>query len=82
MMLFIDMYDDDVYTIAYIKYEWTDRRRNGEFDSMQWYYDSFKKYLHDIILDSLNGRNDLIITGLTSSEIAGFLYRLEGRKEQ
>ena len=74
-MRFIDLCDDRKYTIADLKRDWAQFR---EEDPMN-HAISFRIEFFEILMATINGRNDLEITGLTPREINNITMRLRAQ---
>lgn len=72
-MKLIDLTDARVYTIADLKREWTQLR---EEDSDN-HHVSFAVEFFEILMATINGRNDLDIIGMTPRETARYIIRLK-----
>ena len=71
-MKFIDLNDDRVYTPADLKRDWAQfREENPENHAA-----SFKIEFFEILMATINGRNDLEIIGLTPLEVSNYIIRL------
>lgn len=71
-MQFINLNNDKVYTIADLKMDWQEFRT----EDPQNHADSFGRELLAIIDDTIQGRNDFEIIGMTPQELDGFLLGL------
>ena len=71
-MKFIDMNNDYIYTIADLKNDWNEFKE----ESPENHADSFKAEFHEILMATINGRNDLKIIGMTPREISNYIMRL------
>ena len=74
-MKFIDLNDDSVYTIADLKRDWT-RFRKEDPDN---HAERFQIEFFEILMATVNGRNDLEIVGLTPREINNTILRLRAQ---
>ena len=68
-MKFIDLNDERIYTIADLKRDWQEFRT----EDPESYAERFKIEFFEILMATINGRNDLEIIGLTPRETSGFL---------
>jgi hypothetical protein len=71
-MKFIDLNDDRVYTVAYLKKDWEALRA----EDPENHAESFQIELLEILMATINGRNDLEIIGMTSREVSNYIIRL------
>ena len=71
-MKFIDLNDDRVYTIADLKKDWREFRA----EDPENHADRFKIEFFEILMATVNGRNDLEIIGLTPREVSNYIIRL------
>ena len=71
-MRFADLNDDCVYTIADLKKEWQEFRE----EDPENHADRFKIEFFEILMATINGRNDLEIIGLTPREVSNYIIRL------
>ena len=74
-MKFIDLNDDRVYTPADLKRDWTQFREEDPDNHAA----SFRIEFFEILMASINGRNDLEIIGLTSRETSNIILRLRAQ---
>ena len=74
-MKFIDLNDDRVYTPADLKRDWTQFRE----EDPENHAPDFKTELFEILMATINGRNDLEITGMTPREISNLILRLRAQ---
>ena len=74
-MKFIDLYDGREYTAADLKRDWTQFREEDPENHAA----SFRIELFEILMATINGRNDLVITGLTHQEISNITLRLRAQ---
>ena len=74
-MKLIDLNDDRVYTPADMKRDWTQFREEDPVKHAA----SFRIEFFEILMATINGRNDLEITGLTSREISNIIIRLRAQ---
>lgn len=71
-MKFIDLNDDHIYTIADLKKDWREFRE----EDPENHADRFKIEFFEILMATVNGRNDLEIIGLTPREVSNYIVRL------
>ncbi len=71
-MKFIDLNDDRIYTLADLKKDWQEFRE----EDPENHADSFKIEFFEILMATVNGRNDLEIIGLTPREVSNYIIRL------
>ena len=71
-MTFIDLNDDRIYTIADLKRDWQVSRT----EDAESYAERFRIEFFEILMATINGRNDLEIIGLTPRETSGLLFTL------
>ena len=71
-MKLIDLNDDRVYTIADLKKDWQELRE----EDPENHADRFKIEFFEILMATINGRNDLEIIGLTPREVSNYIIRL------
>ena len=71
-MKFIDLNDDRVYTITDLKKDWQEFRA----EDPENHADRFKIEFFEILMATINGRNDLDIIGLTPREVSNYIIRL------
>lgn len=71
-MKFIDLNDDRVYTIADLKKDW----QEFQAEDPENHADRFKIEFFEILMATINGRNDLEIIGLTPREVSNYIIRL------
>lgn len=71
-MRFIDLNDSRTYTIADLKKEWEELRAADPENHAQ----DFKTELFEILMATVNGRNDLDIIGPTPRETSNIIIRL------
>ena len=74
-MRFIDLNDDREYTIADLKRDWVQFRT----DDPDNHAASFQIEFFEILMATINGRNDLEITGLTPRETSNIIIRLRAQ---
>ena len=71
-MRFIDLNDDRVFTMSDLHRDWTQFRA----EDPENHADSFRIEFFEILMATINGRNDQEITGLTPKEISNITLRL------
>ena len=71
-MRFIDLNDDQVYTMGDLKKDWEVFRA----EDPENHAPDFKTELFEILMATINGRNDLDIIGMTPKETSRFILRL------
>ena len=71
-MRFIDLNDDREYTVADLKRDWAQFRE----EDPENHAGSFQIEFFEILMATINGRNDLEIRGLTHREISSITLRL------
>ena len=74
-MRFIDMNDDHIYTLADLKKDWQEFRA----EDPENHAPDFKTELFEILMATINGRNDLEILGLTHREVSNLTIRLRAQ---
>ena len=74
-MQFIDLNDDRVYTLQDLHRDWAQFRQEDPDNHAA----SFRIELFEILMATINGRNDLVITGLTHQEISNITLRLRAQ---
>jgi hypothetical protein len=74
-MKFIDLNDDRVYTPADLKRDWAQLREEDPDNHAA----SFRIEFFEILMATINGRNDLEITGLTPRETSNLILRLRAQ---
>ena len=74
-MKFIDLNDDRVYTVADLKREWEAQRA----EDPENHAGSFQMEMLEILMATINGRNDLEIIGMTPQEVSNYIIRLRDR---
>ena len=74
-MRFIDLNDDHVYTLADLKKEWEEFRA----EDPENHAPDFKTEFFEILMATINGRNDLDIIGLTPQETSRLIIRLRAQ---
>ena len=74
-MRFIDLNDDHIYTIADLKKDWEEfRAEDPENHAARFQIEFF-----EILMATINGRNDLEIIGMTHREINSLTLRLRSK---
>ena len=74
-MKFIDLNDDRVYTPADLKRDWAQfREEDPENHAARFQIEFF-----EILMATINGRNDLEIVGLTPREVSNFIISLRAQ---
>ena len=71
-MQFISPYDGYTYSLYDMWEEWKEFRKDDPYN----HADSFKVELFEILMATINGRNDLEIIGMTPREISNYTLRL------
>ena len=71
-MKFIDLNDDREYTVADLKRDWAQFREEDPDNHAA----SFRIEFFEILMATINGRNDLEITGLTPRETSNYIIKL------
>ena len=74
-MRFIDLCDDRKYMIADLKRDWAQFREEDPMNHVI----SFRIEFFEILMATINGRNDLEITGLTPRETSNIIIRLRAQ---
>lgn len=74
-MKFIDLNDDHIYTIADLKKDWQEFRA----EDPEKHADRFKIEFFEILMATINGRNDLEIIGLTPREVSNYIISLRSK---
>ena len=74
-MKFIDRNDDREFSLEDLKRDWMKFRREDQENHLP----DFKAEFFDILMATINGRNDLEIIGLTPLEVSNYIIKL--RKE-
>ena len=74
-MKFIDLNDDREYTVADLKRDWAQFREEDPDNHAA----SFQIEFFEILMATVNGRNDLEIVGLTPREINNTILRLRAQ---
>ena len=71
-MKFIDLNDDREYTVADLKRDWAQFREEDPDNHAA----SFRIEFFEILMATINGRNDLEIIGPTSRETSNYIIKL------
>ena len=74
-MKFIDLNDDRVYTPADLKRDWAQFRE----EYPENHAESFRIEFFEILMATINGRNDLEIIGLTPREVSNYIIGLRAQ---
>ena len=74
-MRFIDLNDDRVYTLRDLHTDWAQFRQEDPDNHAA----SFRIELFEILMATINGRNDLDIIGLTPRETSNIILRLRAQ---
>lgn len=74
-MRFIDLNDDRVYTLQDLQRDWAQLRA----EDPENHAPDFKTELFEILMATINGRNDLEILGMTHREISSLTLRLRAQ---
>ena len=74
-MKFIDLNDDRVYTLQDLHRDWAQFRQ----EDPENHADRFKIEFFEILMATINGRNDLEILGLTTREISNYIISLRAQ---
>ena len=74
-MRFIDLNDDRVYTMQDLHRDWTQFRT----EDPENHAESFQIEFFEILMATVNGRNDLEILGLTHREVSDLILRLRAQ---
>ena len=74
-MMFIDLNDDREYTVADLKRDWAQFREEDPDNHAA----SFRIEFFEILMATINGRNDLEIIGLTPRETSNYIIRLRAQ---
>ena len=74
-MKFIDLDDDRVYTPADLKRDWAQFREEDPDNHAE----SFRIEFFEILMATINGRNDLEILGLTPREVSNYIISLRAQ---
>ena len=74
-MRFIDLNDERVFTMSDLHRDWTQFQAEDPDNHAA----SFRIEFFEILMATINGRNDLEITGLTHKEISNIILRLRAQ---
>ena len=74
-MRFIDLNDDKVYTLQDLHHDWAQFRQ----ENPENHAESFRIEFFEILMATINGRNDLEILGMTHREISSLTLRLRSQ---
>ena len=74
-MRFIDLNDDRVYTLSDLHRDWAQFRQEDPDNHAA----SFRIELFEILMATVNGRNDLDISGMTPRETSNLILRLRAQ---
>ena len=74
-MRFIDLNDDRVYTLRDLHTDWAQFRQEDPDNHAA----SFRIKLFEILMATINGRNDLDIIGMTPKETSNLILRLRAQ---
>ena len=74
-MRFIDLNDDRVYTLSDLHTDW----RTFRAEDPENHAESFRIEFFEILMATINGRNDLEILDLTHREISNIILRLRAQ---
>ena len=74
-MRFIDLNDDRVYTLSDLHRDWAQFRQEDPDNHAA----SFRIELFEILMATVNGRNDLDIIGMTPRETSNLILRLRAQ---
>ena len=74
-MKFIDLNDDRVYTPADLKRDWAQFREEDPDNHAE----SFRIEFFEILMATINRRNDLEILGLTPQEVSNYIISLRAQ---
>ena len=74
-MRFIDLNDDRVFTMSDLHRDWTQFRQEDPDNHAA----SFRIEFFEILMATINGRNDLDILGLTPREVSNIILRLRAQ---
>ncbi len=77
-MQFIDLNDDRVYSLQDLHRDWAQFRQ----EDPENHAPDFKTELFEILMATINGRNDLEILGMTHREISSLTLRKLGLRSQ
>ena len=71
-MKLYDMNTETEYSIPALFTEWETFRK----EDPQNHAESFKRELFTVLMDTVNGRNDYTITGITSEELERYIKKM------
>ena len=71
-MKFIDLNDERVYNLQDLHRDWTQFRQ----EEPENHAESFQMEMLEILMATINGRNDLEIIGMTPGEVSNYVIRL------
>ena len=74
-MRFIDLNDDRVYTLSDLHTDWYAFRA----EDLENHAESFRIEFFEILMATINGRNDLDIIGMTPRETSNLILRLRAQ---
>ena len=74
-MKLIDLNDHQVYTPADLKWDWAQFREEDPDNHAA----SFRIEFFEILMATINGRNDLEILGLTPREVSNYIISLRAQ---
>ena len=74
-MRFIDLNDDRVYTMSDLHSDWAQFREEDPDNHAA----SFRIEFFEILMATINGRNDFDILGLTPREVSNIILRLRAQ---
>ena len=74
-MQFIDLNDDRVYSLQDLHRDWAQFRQ----EEPENHAESFQMEMLEILMATINGRNDLEIIGMTPQEVTNYIIRLRDR---
>ena len=74
-MRFIDLNDDRVFTLSDLHRDWAQFRQEDPDNHAA----SFRIELFEILMATINGRNDLDIIGMTPRETSNLILRLRAQ---
>lgn len=77
-MKFIDLNDGHLYTIADLENDWRELRS----EDPESYAGSFKIEFLEILMATVNGRNDLEVIGMTNHEVSNYIVKLRSEIQQ
>lgn len=77
-MRLIDIDSDRVYTLSDLHCDWQTFRTDDPFN----HADDFTTELYEILMATVNGRNDCDISGLTPTETCNYILTLRDKIER